>query len=281
LQTVLDPRAGTVLGDGGRLQQVVWNLLTNAIKFTPKGGRVQVVLERVNSHVEIRVSDSGQGIKAEFVPHLFDRFRQADASTTKRHGGLGLGLSIVKHLVELHGGSVSAKSAGEGQGATFVVSLPIQIVHHPPTTAPQKYPVGEPTEPDVPAISLAGIRILVVDDEPDSRELVRRLLVEYQAAVVVAGSFDEALELFRQCPPDVILSDVGMPGKDGYDLMRAIRALPESDGGRVPAVALTALARAEDRRRALLAGFQAHVSKPVDPDELVAVVATFAGRTGR
>jgi signal transduction histidine kinase/ActR/RegA family two-component response regulator len=280
LHTVLDPRAGTVLGDSSRLQQVVWNILSNAIKFTPKGGRVQVALARINSHVTITVSDSGGGIAPELLPHIFDRFRQGDASTTKRHGGLGLGLSIVKQLVELHGGSVFAASKGEGQGAEFTVELPVQIVQAREILSGQQAFDAARRDADGKQLSLQGIHVLVVDDEPDSRELARRLLVQHHATVTVADSADEALALFRKHRPDVLLSDIGMPEKDGYDLMRSIRALAPPEGS-VPAVALTALARPDDRKRAMLAGFQAHISKPVDAGELIAVVATFTGRTGK
>jgi len=279
LHSVLDPNAGPVLGDSGRLQQVVWNLLTNAVKFTPKQGRVQVALKRINSHVEIHVSDTGQGIDPEFLPYVFDRFRQADSSTSRTHSGLGLGLSIVKQLVELHGGTVAAFSPGADQGATFVVCLPVQIAHADPQHLKLNIPtpsVATNTRPD-----LAGVKVLVVDDEPDSREFVRRLLTEYHVEVTTAGSAEEALQFVRQATPDVLLSDIGMPLSDGYELMRMIRALPNDAGGRLPAAALTALARSEDRTRAMLAGYQAYVTKPVDVDELIAVVATLAGRTGR
>jgi CheY-like chemotaxis protein len=277
IHTVLDSTASHVLGDGARLQQIVWNLLTNAIKFTPKEGRVQVVLARVKSHLEVRVSDTGQGIAAEFLPYIFDRFRQVDPSTTRKHGGLGLGLSIAKQLVELHGGTIDVSSPGVGQGTTFTVHLPVQIVHRD-TDAHDASPQAEFNAVD---LSLAGVRVLVVDDEPDSRQLVQRLLSEYGAEVQLAASVDEALEMFRKQRPDIVLSDIGMPEKDGHDLMRAIRAMPEHEGGNVPAAALTALARAEDRKRAMLAGFQAHLTKPVDTGELVAVIATLCGRTGR
>jgi len=279
IQLVLDPRSSAVFGDSGRLQQVVWNLLTNAIKFTPKGGRVQVMLKRVNSHAEICVADNGQGIAPEILPYVFDRFRQGDATTTRQHGGLGLGLSIVKHLIELHGGTVSASSAGSSQGALFVVNLPIQPVHSfdPDPNSPRAMPqnVGSPP------LSLEGVRVLVIDDEADSRNLLKRLLEQYDARVTLASSAEEALKLFGSERPDVILSDIGMPGRDGYDLIRDIRALRDAEGGNVPAAALTALARVEDRKRAMLAGFQGHITKPVDPGELVAVVATLTGRTGR
>jgi PAS domain S-box-containing protein len=286
LQVVLDPLAGPVHGDPGRLQQCFWNLLSNAIKFTPKGGRVQVTLERVNSHLEACVIDNGEGIKPEFLPHLFERFRQGDASTTRRHGGLGLGLSIVKHLVELHGGKIRAKSAGEGQGATFCVELPLMIVH-PPADPPREHPrsggiyagsaAAEGAFPsDHP--SLEGITVLAVDDEPDALLLVKRVLEHCGAKVLTATSAAAALEIVQRERPDMILSDIGMPGEDGYDFMRKVRALPADAGGRTPAAALTAFARAEDRTRALRAGYQTHVAKPVETTELTAVVASLATR---
>ena len=281
IQAILDPNAGPVLGDSGRLQQVMWNLLTNALKFTPKEGKVQVALERVNSHLEVRVSDNGQGIAEDFLPQIFDRFRQAEAGTTRRHGGLGLGLSIVKHLVELHGGTVEAQSVGEGQGSTFIVRLPIQIMHRERQDADGQPESEDGEEIASAGLNLAGVRVLVVDDEPDARELVRRLLSGFDAEVRMAGSADEALAMFRAEPPDMLLSDIGMPEKDGFDLMRAVRALPAEQGGKVPAAALTALARPQDRTRALLAGYQAHLAKPVGPAELIAMVATLTGRTGK
>jgi CheY-like chemotaxis protein len=262
------------------LQQVVWNLLANAIKFTPKGGRVQVIMERINSHLELKVSDTGQGIKPEFLPHVFDRFRQSDSALTRRHGGLGLGLSIVKQLVELHGGQVGAFSPGEEQGATFIVTLPVQIVHRDgdgrPTAGFGGHLLDSRDRPN-----LHGLRVLVVDDDLDARELIRRLLAEHGAEALLADSVDEALQQVRDSQPDILLSDIGMPEKDGYDLARALRALPAAEGGSIPAAALTAMARAEDRTRAMLAGFQAHITKPVEPTELIAVVATLTGRTGR
>jgi PAS domain S-box-containing protein len=279
VKKVLDPLAGQISGDPARLQQLVWNLLTNAVKFTPKGGRVQVLLERVNSHVELSVSDSGIGIKPEFLPHVFERFRQEDPSTTRRHGGLGLGLAIVKQLTELHGGSVWAKSPGEGQGSTFVVSLPITIVHDDTSLPKQVVPrEHEESEFDYSATPLTGIKLLIVDDEPDARQLIRRVLTECGAVVALAGSADEALNVIESFRPDILISDVGMPDQDGYDLIRRVRARVAAKT--LPAVALTAFARSEDRRRALLAGFQTHVSKPVDLAELVAVVASLVERTG-
>ena len=238
-----------------------------------------MLLERVNSHVEITVTDTGIGIKPEFLPHVFDRFRQADSSTTRRHGGLGLGLAIVKQLVEMHGGTVRAKSPGEGQGSTFVVSLPIACVHEEPPS-PRRSDRGSTRELefDYSATPLSGIKVLVVDDEPDARQLIRRVLIECGAEVAVAGSVDEAMSLIESSRPDIMVSDVGMPDQDGYDLIRRVRARLAAKT--LPAVALTAFARSEDRRRALLAGFQTHVSKPVDPAELVAVVASLVERTG-
>ena len=276
---VLDSLAGPVSGDPARLQQVVWNLLTNAVKFTPRGGQVQVLLERVNSHVEISVIDSGQGIPPEFLPHVFERFRQADGSSTRRHGGLGLGLSIVKQLVEMHGGSVRAKSPGEGQGSTFVVMLPITVVHpEQPGKVRPKDAERKPSDDPCGDHHLSGLRVLVVDDEPDARNLMTRVLEDCGAEVEAAGSVVEALDLVESFRPDILVSDVGMPEQDGYDLMRQVRRRLTSK--ELPAAALTAFARSEDRMRAMRAGFQVHVAKPVNPEELVAVVATLAGRTG-
>jgi PAS domain S-box-containing protein len=280
LQLVLDPLAGPISGDPHRLQQVFWNLLSNAIKFTPKGGRVQVVLERINSHVEISVIDSGEGIDSAFLPHVFDRFRQADASTTRRHGGLGLGLAIVRQLVELHGGTIRAKSPGRGQGATFVLSLPMPIVHPDVEPSPvRRHPTAEPwAAPAESWLPIVGVRVLVVDDEPDARALLRRLLEECDAVVSTAASAAEALAALQSNPPDVLVSDIGMPDEDGFTLIRRVRALPAEQGGRTPAIALTAYARAEDRVKAVVAGFQHHLSKPVEPMELIAVVASLIDR---
>ncbi len=279
LHKVLDPLAGPVPGDPARLQQVVWNLLSNAVKFTDRGGKVQVLLERVNSHLEISVSDNGQGIKPEFLIHVFDKFRQADASTTRRAGGLGLGLSIVRHLVELHGGQVRAKSAGEGKGATFIVLLPLSIAHQ--DDEDRRHPAAPATTPDLTddcPPQLEGISILVVDDEMDARELARRILTDCGAVVYTAGSADEAEAALDQHRPNVLVSDIGMPGRDGYDLIHAVRRRLPHLGGVVPAVAVTAFARSEDRRRALTAGFDMHVSKPVEPAELLAVIGRLAQR---
>jgi PAS domain S-box-containing protein len=280
LQALLDPQAGPVSGDPSRLQQVIWNLLTNAVKFTPKGGRVQVRLERVNSHVEITVSDTGQGIAPEFLPHVFDRFRQADQTYTRTHGGLGLGLSIVRQLVELHGGTVHAESTGLGQGATFVVQLPVMVARWQAEQPQRRHPAaGGSAALECPP-SLSGLRVLVVDDEADTRILLRAMLEQCGSEVMTAASAAEALELFEQSRPDVLLSDIGMPGEDGYALIGRVRKLEAESGGRVPAIALTAYARAEDRLRALKSGFQVHLPKPIEPIELVTVVASLAGRTG-
>ncbi|MEO5929953.1 MAG: ATP-binding protein [Candidatus Kapaibacterium sp.] len=278
LQKVLDRFTDPVMGDASRLQQIIWNLLSNAIKFTPRGGMVQVVLKKVNSYIEITVGDTGQGISPEFMPHVFERFRQEDSSTTRSHGGLGLGLAIVKNLVEMHGGTVTVASPGTGLGTTFTVILPLAVVHSEEDVDRQhpKVETGAPVEYALP--SLKGISVLVVDDEPDARDLVRRVLESAGAEVFTAASVDEALRLVREARPAVLVSDIGMPERDGYDLIRAVRALPASEGGRIPAVALTALARSEDRRRVLLTGFQMHVAKPAEPFELVAVVANVAGR---
>ena len=264
----------SVNADPARLQQVAWNLLTNAIKFTPLGGRVDIELREIGAQVEISVRDNGQGIKPEFLPFVFDRFRQADASTTRRHGGLGLGLSIVKSLVELHGGAVDVQSPGEGQGSSFFVRLPLAPMQG---QGVEEALVRLPAQQTDATPQLTGLRILVVDDEADARTLARRVLEERGAHVVTVCSAAEAMATVDGSNlPSVIVSDIGMPEQDGYDLIKQMRALP-GEAGRVPAVALTALARVEDRKRALSAGYQKHVSKPVDPAELVAVIASLVG----
>lgn len=277
VERVLDPRAGPISGDPARLQQVVWNLLSNAIKFTPRGGKVQVVLQRVNSHIELSVADSGEGISAEFLPHVFDRFRQEDAAMNRRHGGLGLGLAIVKQLVELHGGTIGVGSAGTGKGATFTVKIPLRVAHESMPDSGRTHP----RSPNAPMpyrsnADLKGIKVLVVDDERDAREMVKRILVDCQAEVTIAPSGAEALKMIPQVRPQVLLSDIGMPDMDGYEFLRRLRATNAEEGGRTPAVALTAFARSEDRTKALQAGFLSHVSKPVEPVELVATIAAVA-----
>ncbi|MBD2314319.1 response regulator [Desertifilum sp. FACHB-1129] len=281
LQAILDPAAGPISGDPDRLQQVFWNLLSNAIKFTPKGGRVQVRLERINSHVEVSVSDTGKGINPDFLPYVFERFRQADSSITRAHGGLGLGLAIVRNLVELHGGNVRASSLGEGQGATFSVHLPLMAIHPPPEseTTERVHPTANPdTETSDFNIRLDGVRVLVVDDELDARDLLLTVLQMAGATVSVAASAQEAIALLNDWQPSAIVSDIGMPGDDGYTFIRQARSLwAQRQQKPIPAIALTAYARDEDRRKALLAGFQMHLPKPVNPCELVVVVASLTG----
>ena len=280
LQSVLDPAAGPVLGDSERLQQIVWNLLSNAIKFTPKRGRIQVCLQRINSHVEIVVTDTGQGITAEFLPYVFERFRQADSSITRSFGGLGLGLAIVRQLVELHGGTVHADSPGEGQGATFTVKLPLMAVG-PKAIEPERvHPAVGGSVPFECSPRLDGLRILIVDDDADIRDLLTYTLEVCGAEVMAAASADEAISALTESstPMDILISDIGMPDEDGYALLRRVRALEPENGGGIPAIALTAYARTQDRRAALLAGFQSHVAKPVEAAELIAVIANLAGR---
>ena len=284
LQAVLDPVARPVSGDPSRLQQVFWNLLSNAIKFTPREGRVQVLLELVHSHLEVSISDTGKGIPANFLPHAFDRFRQEDSSASRRYGGLGLGLAIVKQLVELHGGSGRALSAGENQGATFIVVLPLTVLQREPEPVPMEprhsREGSASLQPPEVLPGLAGVRVVVVDDEPDARRLVAHLLKSGGASVYTAGTAPEALALVQTAHPAVLVSDIGMPDEDGYALIRRVRALPAEAGGVTPAVALTAYARAEDRVRVVQAGFQMHLAKPVEAAELLAVVARLSSRTG-
>ncbi|HYG09152.1 MAG TPA: ATP-binding protein [Pyrinomonadaceae bacterium] len=281
LQTILDTQADPISGDPDRLQQVVWNLLSNAIKFTPKGGRVQVRLERVDSHIEITVADTGRGIAPEFLPHVFDRFRQADQTTTRTHGGLGLGLAIVRQLAELHGGSVRVESGGEGRGTSFCVSLPLLPLRQESVGDAPRAPALARSEAKAACPpELDGLRVLVVDDEPDTRELLAAVLTSCGARVIQAATAVEAFEHVERTRPDVLITDIGMPEEDGYSLLARIRSLPPERGGGMPAAALTAYARAEDRVRVLRSGFQMHVPKPVEPAELITVVANLAGRLG-
>jgi signal transduction histidine kinase len=284
LRRVLDSEENIVSGDPARLQQVVWNLLSNAVKFTPRGGRIQIRLERTDSHAEVVVSDTGQGIRPDVLPHVFERFTQADSSSTRTYGGLGLGLSIVRHLVEMHGGTVEAESAGEGLGATFTVRLPLTALRTLDLSADVERRVHPAAGGEVDfkcPPGLDGLRVLVVDDEQDTCELVRVMLEKCGARVITARSAAEGLAALERERPDVLVSDLGMPGEDGYALIRKVRALPAGRGGQTPAAALTAYSRAEDRLRVLRSGFQIHVPKPVEPVELVTVIATLAGRTGR
>jgi PAS domain S-box-containing protein len=282
LQSLIDPLAGPISGDADRLQQIIWNLLTNAIKFTSKGGRVQVKLERIDSHVEITVSDSGVGISREFLPYVFDRFRQADAATTRMYGGLGLGLSIVRQLTEMHGGTARVESEGEGKGATFIISLPFIAVISGQAEPERIHPTVSYNSLalDCPP-SLDGLRVLIVDDEQDTRDLLRAVLEKCGCEVITTAAAAEALDIVETVRPDVLISDLGMPGEDGYALIAKVRALPAERGGQTPSAALTAYARVEDRLRVLSSGFQIHLPKPVEPMELIIVVANLAGRIGK
>jgi signal transduction histidine kinase/ActR/RegA family two-component response regulator len=268
LETVLDPSSGLVSGDADRLQQVVWNLLSNAVKFTPRGGRVQVRLERVTSHSELTVSDTGEGISKEFLPFVFDRFSQADSTSSRKHGGLGLGLGIVRHLVELHGGTVQAFSSGLGAGSTFVVRLPLIVAHH---QAGRPGVVEHGANARAELGDLSGVAVLVAEDNDDARKLLTTIFERCGATVEAAESVPAALERLSRFRPDIIVSDIEMPGEDGYSLITKVRA-QETPDGRIPAIALTAYTRSPDRVRALAAGFQMHMGKPVEPAELVAAV---------
>jgi PAS domain S-box-containing protein len=282
LEISIDPETGSISGDPDRLQQIVWNLLSNAIKFTPEGGRVGVRLARNDSQVEITISDTGQGIDPELLLHVFDRFRQFDSTSRRRHGGLGLGLSIVRQLVELHGGTVTAESPGAGAGTTFKVSLPVTRV--PADTSGREETSQRGIEGSIstnPRPALNGIRVLVVDDERDSRELVAAALMVHGAEVVALESSIEALKEMKRRPFDLLLSDIGMPEMDGYWLIKKVRQLPAEGGGRIPAAALTAYAGVEDRRRVLLAGYQMHIPKPIEPAELTSIVASLAKRNAQ
>jgi PAS domain S-box-containing protein len=272
IESILSLTFDAVRGDPGRLQQVMWNLLSNAVKFTPKDGRIQVVLAKKDSHAEIVVSDTGIGIKPEFLPHLFERFRQADATATRQHGGLGLGLAIVKNLVELHAGTVHAESRGEGQGSTFTVQLPLALMHAPTEMTQRTLETSHGSRVPVGDVDLRGVTVLAIDDQADARDLLSRVLEECHAEVVLASSSDEGLQALKVHRPHVVLCDIGMPGKDGYDFIREMH----SQGHHIPALAVTAFARPEDRLRAVRAGYQGYISKPLEPAELVATVAVFA-----
>jgi PAS domain S-box-containing protein len=280
LQKVIDTGVISIAGDPSRLQQVVWNLLTNAIKFTPKGGRVQIRLERINSHIEIVVADTGSGINSDFLPHVFERFRQADQATTRQHGGLGLGLAIVRHLIELHGGTVQAESTGENQGATFTVKLPVAPIYQKQSPGERVHPAARELLPSFGCPErLDGLKVLVVDDEADTRELLKVGISQCGAEVTTAASAREALEVIVKDRPEILISDIGMPDEDGYELIKKVRALPAESGGAIPAIALTAYARTEDRMRVLRAGYQMHVPKPVEFAELVAIIASLMKRS--
>ena len=285
IETSFDAEAGPVLGDANRLQQVVWNLLSNAVKFTPKNGRIEVALERVNSEVQVSVGDSGEGISNEFLPYVFDRFSQGDGKSTRSHSGLGLGLAIVRQLVELHGGTVKAHSDGPGRGATFKLQLPVLSLNRVPGSKSAlsdstltKAGVTDGLSIECPP-RLDGVRVLVVDDDSDTRQMLKAVLSECQAEVITAASAAEAIKEIEQRKPDVLVSDLGMPEQDGYELIREVREMESADHtARIPALALTAYAKAEDRVRALAGGYQVHLAKPVEPAEFVLVVANLAGR---
>jgi signal transduction histidine kinase/ActR/RegA family two-component response regulator len=274
IQRLLEAPSVLVSGDPGRLQQIVWNLLDNAVKFTPRDGRVQVHLQRVRSHAEIVVSDTGQGIAPEILPYVFDRLRQGESGSARSHGGLGIGLALVRHLAELHGGSVYAESAGDGKGATFVVKLPLMVAER------REQPIAAREPSTLASTALSGAHIVVVDDDPTAVELIREVLAQAGAQVIECRSADEAFRVIQQRSPDLLVSDIEMPGEDGHSLIRKVRALDPERGGKIPAVALTAFGRTEDRIRSLTAGFSIHVSKPVDPAELIAIAASMLGRTG-
>jgi len=279
VQTILDPRAEPISGDPDRLQQIVWNLVSNAVKFTPKQGVVQVRLERVNSHVEIVVSDNGIGISPDFLPHIFERFRQADSATTREHGGLGLGLAIVRHLVELHGGTIHAASGGGDTGSTFRVRLPLMSVHQdiPLDRRVQPPPEAVPMDAELP--DLTGLSVLTVDDDADARALVCETLETRGARVAAVDSAEKALDSLGRHRADVMIADIGMAHSDGFDLIKRVRQSADPAVREVPAAALTAYARSEDRMKVLQSGFQMHLAKPVDPAELVIAVAALAKRT--
>ncbi|MCC5601327.1 hybrid sensor histidine kinase/response regulator [Nostoc favosum] len=267
----LDREIGQVKGDSNRIQQIIWNLLSNAVKFTPSGGQVEVYLEQISSEVELRVTDTGKGISPDFLPHVFEYFRQADSRTTRSFGGLGLGLAIVRQLVELHGGTVLAESLGEGQGATFTVTLPVfqhlELGRENHNVLDDSYPSCMLYAP------LEGIRLLVVDDNADTREFLAFLLEQQGAIVTIAASATEALTAIMQSKPDLLLSDLGMPNLDGYTLIRKLRAMPANLGGQIPAIALTAYAAETTQKQVFTAGFQLHIAKPADPAKLVAAIA--------
>jgi CheY-like chemotaxis protein len=281
VQTILDPRAAPISGDPNRMQQIVWNLVSNAVKFTPKHGVVQVRLERVNSHVEIVVSDTGSGITPDFLPHIFERFRQADSGTTREHAGLGLGLAIARHLIELHGGTIHAASDGPDKGSTFRVRLPVMIVHQEEPLERRVHPATDFPRVATQLPDLGGLKVLAVDDDADARSLVSETLESRGARVITVDSAEEAFHALERARPDIVLADIGMAQSDGFDLIKRIRQSSDPAVREVPAAALTAYARAEDRMKVLQAGFQMHLAKPVDPAELIVAVASLAKRAGQ
>jgi len=279
LQFQVNPQVGLVAGDSLRLQQVMWNLLSNAVKFTPEGGRVEVHLAQTEATIRVTVRDTGQGIHPDFIPYVFDRFRQADSSITRRQSGLGLGLAIVRHLVELHGGNVQVESAGVGQGSTFIVSLPPLREDTGFNTPSDHAPAELEICPDLPdSHALNGVRVLVVDDEPDTCELLALILRQCELEVRTTTSLSEAGELFKQFAPDLLISSIMMPGEADYAFINYVRALPTTQGGQIPAIALTSYARQENSDRILAAGFQSHFSKPIEPEKLLQTIANLLGR---
>lgn len=269
IHTIFDHSIGQVMGDANRLQQVVWNLLSNAVKFTPAAGQIEIHIQEVDGQAQIQVSDTGKGITAEFLPYVFDYFRQADGTTTRKFGGLGLGLAIVRQVVEMHGGTVKAASPGEGNGATFTVSIPLLVINQQVKNEQAQFP------PDVAETpNLSGVKILVVDDEPDIRDLVTFILQDYGVEVTAVTSAAEALEAISRSLPDIMISDIGMPEMDGYMLIRQLRQRSPQQGGNISAIALTAYAGEVNQQQALTAGFQMHVSKPIDPDGLVSAIVS-------
>jgi CheY-like chemotaxis protein len=283
LELALDPDAGLILADSQRMQQVIWNLLSNAVMFTPSGGRVRVKLTRIDSQIEVAVSDTGQGISPDFLPYVFDRFRQGDAAMSRSYSGLGLGLAIVRHLVELHGGSVEAESPGKDRGATFVMKLPLMLNlagegGRRPVLAEEQAGNAQAPLRFERTDSLHGVRVLVVDDEPDTLILLSEVLSQSGASVRTALSAKEAFTELQAWRPQIILSDIGLPGEDGYSFMRRVRAWQKEFGGWIPAIALTGYARVEDRVKALASGYQIHLPKPVEPEELVAVIVSLVER---
>jgi CheY-like chemotaxis protein len=281
LESTIDPAAGPISGDPERLQQIAWNLLSNAVKFTNRGGRVQVSVEQVNSHIEVRVSDTGIGIPPSFLPFVFERFRQRDAGTTREHGGLGLGLSITRQLVEMHGGRIHASSEGEGRGSMFRVELPRMIVNPDTLGTGRSHPRSTQAPAPIVVPDLSGVSVLAVDDDADALDMVRDILTAAGASVVTASSAANALALLDTNTPDVVVADLGMPKMDGFGLIARIRDHANEAVKGVPAAALTAYARSEDRVRALRSGFQMHLSKPIDPSELMAAVSALARRAPR
>jgi CheY-like chemotaxis protein len=284
LETTIDPVAGPILGDPARLHQIVTNLLSNAIKFTPNGGKIEVRLARTDAHVRLEAKDTGIGIAAEHLPHVFERFRQVDSSTIRMHGGLGLGLAIVEYLVRQQGGTVCAESEGVGKGATFSVEFPLMSSE----VRTVDFEDGLPRQPQSKSMSVCSEpsqdqslrqrRILLVEDDPDTQELLKTILESHGADVAIVSSSKQALTELERTKPDIIISDIGMAGENGYDMIRKVRSLEPEQGGRIPAIALTAYAGASDRRQALLAGFQTHLSKPVNAEGLVAVIVSLTFR---